>query len=266
MRRLPHRSPALGASLLLLCHRLRTRSRLPGPPAPHAVSAGPASPALATGSAPLLLHARRAKAVTPCEALLPHASVRHSASHARRSGATERRASALQRPGCIGSFQLTELNSRRPRFARHRVAGNPPFSSPGRRATSALMLESTKYHEPYLIKHRTNFCLLGVISDVPTTSSSRGASETRAEKENAGRPLCFARPSLWGDRRSGETSTVAQAPIHLSPPLYPPPPYVHSPSPFISPPPPLPPSPPLCLCRVPSLEKLRRRRLDRRSL
>ena len=65
------------------------------------------------------------------EALLPHASVRHSASHARRSGATERRASALQRPGCIGSFQLTELNSRRPRFARHRVAGNPPFSSPG---------------------------------------------------------------------------------------------------------------------------------------
>jgi hypothetical protein len=55
-------------------------------------------------------------------------------------------------------------------FADHRVTGDPPCSSPRRRATSTQILESTNNHKPYFIKHRTGFCLLSFISDVLTTS------------------------------------------------------------------------------------------------
>jgi hypothetical protein len=59
-----------------------------------------------------------------------------------------------------------ELSNANKSFADHRVTGDPPSSSPGRRAASTQILESTNNHKPYFIKHRTGFYLLGYISDV----------------------------------------------------------------------------------------------------
>jgi hypothetical protein len=44
-------------------------------------------------------------------------------------------------------------------FADRRVTGDPPRSSPRRRAASTQIRESTNNHKPYFIKHRTGFCL-----------------------------------------------------------------------------------------------------------
>jgi hypothetical protein len=69
-------------------------------------------------------------------------------------------------------------------FADHRVTGDPPGSSPRRRAASTPILESTNHQTPYFIEHRTGFCLLGCISDV-ITASLAGEGE-RAEQSGRG--------------------------------------------------------------------------------
>ena len=50
----------------------------------------------------------------------------------------------------------------RPHFAGRRASGNPIGSSQGRRATSARIPEYAEYGALQFIKHRTEFCLLGV--------------------------------------------------------------------------------------------------------
>jgi hypothetical protein len=76
----------------------------------------------------------------------------------------------------------TELSNANKSFADHRVTGDPPCSSPRRRATSTQILESTINHKPYFIKHLTGFCLLGFINDVLTTSLAEERANSRAEK------------------------------------------------------------------------------------
>jgi hypothetical protein len=75
-----------------------------------------------------------------------------------------------------------ELSNANKSFADRRVTGDPPCSSPKRRATSTQILESTNNHKPYFIKYRTGFCLLSFISDVLTTSLAEERANSRAEK------------------------------------------------------------------------------------
>jgi hypothetical protein len=86
-----------------------------------------------------------------------------------------------------------ELSNANKSFADHRVTGDPPCSSPRRRAASTQILESTNNHKPYFIKRRTGFCLLGFISDVLTTSLAEERANSRAEKEDAERPVHVAK-------------------------------------------------------------------------
>jgi hypothetical protein len=80
-----------------------------------------------------------------------------------------------------------ELSNANKSFADHRVTGDPPCSSPRRRATSTQILESTNNHKPYFTKRRTGFCLLGFISDVRTTSLAEERANSRAGKRKCGK-------------------------------------------------------------------------------
>jgi hypothetical protein len=81
-----------------------------------------------------------------------------------------KQSSAVSQAGADGC-RNAELSNANKSFADRRVTGDPPCSSPRRRAASTQILESTNNHTPYLIKHRTGFCLLGFISDVVLTAS-----------------------------------------------------------------------------------------------
>jgi hypothetical protein len=80
-----------------------------------------------------------------------------------------------------------ELSNANKSFTYHRVTGDPPCSSPRRRAASTEILESTNNHKQYFIKHLTGFCLLGFISDVLTTSLAEERANSRAGKRKCGK-------------------------------------------------------------------------------
>jgi hypothetical protein len=71
-----------------------------------------------------------------------------------------RGAAVLRRTAAADGDRNAELSNANKSFADRRVTGDPPCSSPRRRATSTQILESTNNHKPYFIKHRTGFCLL----------------------------------------------------------------------------------------------------------
>ena len=83
-----------------------------------------------------------------------------------------------------------ELSNANKSYADRRVTGNPPCSSPRRRATSTQILETTSNHKPYAIQQRNGLCLLSIISDVLTTSSlQRRKRFSYWKKECATRPI-----------------------------------------------------------------------------
>jgi hypothetical protein len=55
---------------------------------------------------------------------------------------------------CTAGDRNAELSNANISFADHCVTGDPPCSSPRRRATSTQILESTNNHKPYFIKRR----------------------------------------------------------------------------------------------------------------
>jgi hypothetical protein len=91
-----------------------------------------------------------------------------------------------RRGGGADGDRNAELSNANKSFADHRVTGDPPCSSPRRRATSTRILESTNNHKPYFIKHRTGFCLLGFISglSVPCGGHGRHAEAAGMRRES----------------------------------------------------------------------------------
>jgi hypothetical protein len=96
-----------------------------------------------------------------------------------------------------------ELSNANKSFADRRVTGDPPCSSPTRRATSTQILESTNNHQPYFIKHRTGFFLLGFISDVRRAGRLvRRAGRASFAVTSNDVPHCFVAPPAVYHSRS----------------------------------------------------------------
>jgi hypothetical protein len=105
-------------------------------------------------------------------------------------------------------------------FADRRATGDPPCSSPRRRATSIQILETTNNHKPFFIKHWTGFCLSGWISHVLTTSLAEARERIFVqEKRKCGKAVLSTSAAPQGRVISPEMEVTrprgASRPRHL---------------------------------------------------